>query len=506
MKSLILVMLLLGCNCIVKAQLVEISNGKINTSVIGNGSKTIVMLSDLTTSNPIEDFMTLAEKLSKNFKVVIIEYPGYGASDVISDERSNKNIVKEIRETLNKLEIKPPYVLMPHSISVIYSLWYAKNYPDEVEAIVGIDTSKPNAQKEFLESNESCVKWFSEKLDRSIVNESVFNEATMFYKNCEEFFDAKYPEDLPVLSFVSSENIEFIKNRRSLLTGSKVTDWDKLEQIRISNPKIQKIEILEGSHYWHHEQTDKIEELATEFINNNCKRRNIVDYTEQFGSEKGCAVFYDSALNEYDIHNKDMVHTEVSPCSTFKIILSLAGLEKGVLQNENTTFEWDGVTRELPQWNKDLNLKEAFRCSAVWWFYKVFNKIGKETVEETIRKTFYGNMDSTAEGKFWLGSSLKTSAFEQVEFLKKLFSYEFDFKKENIGILKNIMFVEEINGCKIYGKTGANVDSKIGWFIGFYEKNENKTYFTVRINEGENISGVRAREIARSIIGIREKA
>ncbi len=36
----------------------------------------------------------------------------------------------------------------------------------------------------------------------------------------------------------------------------------------ISNPEIQKIEILEGSHYLHHEQADKIKELTTEFINN----------------------------------------------------------------------------------------------------------------------------------------------------------------------------------------------------------------------------------------------
>lgn len=235
------------------------------------------------------------------------------------------------------------------------------------------------------------------------------------------------------------------------------------------------------------------------------KADNQVNYIEQFGREKGCAIFYDSALNEYDIYNKDIVYTEVSPCSTFKIILTLAGIEKGVLQNENTIFEWDGVTRELPQWNKDLNLKESFKCSAIWWFYKVFNKVGKETVEEIIQKISYGNMDSTAEGKFWLGSSLKISAFEQVVFLKKLFSYEFNFKRENIEILKNIMFVEEIDGCKIYGKTGANVDNKIGWFVGFYEKNENKTYFAVRTYDGENISGVRAREIAKDIIKIKKQ-
>ena len=67
------------------------------------------------------------------------------------------------------------------------------------------------------------------------------------------------------------------------------------------------------------------------------------------------------------------------------------------------------------------------------------------------------------------------------------------------------MFVEESDGCKIYGKTGANIDSKTGWFIGFYEKNANKTYFAVRINDGKNISGVRACEIAKDIIKIKKQ-
>lgn len=55
--------------------------------------------------------------------------------------------MKQIRGTLKKLNIKPPYILMPHSISGIYCMQYMKMYPEEIEAMIGIESSVPNQAK-----------------------------------------------------------------------------------------------------------------------------------------------------------------------------------------------------------------------------------------------------------------------------------------------------------------------------------------------------------------------
>ena len=41
-----------------------------------------------------------------------------------------------MREALQKSNIKGPYILMPHSVSGVYSMYYANKYPDEVKAII----------------------------------------------------------------------------------------------------------------------------------------------------------------------------------------------------------------------------------------------------------------------------------------------------------------------------------------------------------------------------------
>ena len=80
--------------------------------VKGSGDKTIVMLSGWGTDSPLDDFIPLADKLSYDYRVVALEYFGYGVSDITTDERSNEIMVQEIRTTLSELKIKPLYVLM----------------------------------------------------------------------------------------------------------------------------------------------------------------------------------------------------------------------------------------------------------------------------------------------------------------------------------------------------------------------------------------------------------
>ncbi|MED1438970.1 alpha/beta hydrolase [Aeribacillus composti] len=117
----------------------------------GDGENTIVLLSGLGTAAPVLDFEPLVNELAKNHKVVVVESFRYGWSNVTNKERTVENIVEEIRTAL-KSNIEGPYILMPHSIYGIYSMYYANAYPDEVKAVIGIDFTLPQALEYFGES------------------------------------------------------------------------------------------------------------------------------------------------------------------------------------------------------------------------------------------------------------------------------------------------------------------------------------------------------------------
>ena len=231
--------------------------------VKGSGNKTIVMLSSWGTDSPIDDFFPLYEKLSKDYKVVVLEYFGYSGSDITSDERTNKAMVQEIRTALCKLNINPPYILMPHSMSGLYSLYYANNYPSEVSGIIGIDMSLP--QRQLEQWNEETFEKAKLSPESSNLNVSMINQWNKFYDNSKELKDLKYPPNLPVLTFLTKKQIEEANDM--IKRGAMQTSWVQMNNNIITNANIQTIKILEEEHHFS-EQSNEIVKASTEFIKN----------------------------------------------------------------------------------------------------------------------------------------------------------------------------------------------------------------------------------------------
>ena len=140
---------------------VEIYGKEMHVYSKGNGDKTILLMSGLGTTAPVLDFEPLIEKLSQNYKVAVVENFGYGWSDTTDRDRTVENIIDETRTALNKAGITGPYILMPHSISGIYSMYYANKYPDEVEGIIGIDCTLPKQCEYFGEAYPKMSKLMS---------------------------------------------------------------------------------------------------------------------------------------------------------------------------------------------------------------------------------------------------------------------------------------------------------------------------------------------------------
>ena len=85
--------------------------------------------------------------------------------------------------------------------------------------------------------------------------------------------------------------------------------------------------------------------------------------------------------------------------------------------------------------------------------------------------------------------------------MKKIFEGNTQYSDEQIGILKDVMYAEEINGVKVYGKTGTGRDGE-AWFTGFTESENERNYFAVYLEDknAEGVAGVMAKEIALKII------
>lgn len=195
----------------------------------------------------------------------------------------------------------------------------------------------------------------------------------------------------------------------------------------------------------------------------------------------------------------------LSPCSTFKIPNSLIALQTGVLRGESALMEWDGTKQFSRAWEKDHTLASAIAVSCVWYFQRVAKMIGPPRMKKYLKTFEYGNQDiSGGIQKFWLTSSLKVSAEEQVKFLTQLYRSEFPLDPRVTEILKSLLVLKTTDTAVLSGKTGTGSyesGTRVGWFVGHLKTPEAEYVFATNIHgRKKDLWGRKAQAITEAVL------
>lgn len=229
------------------------------------------------------------------------------------------------------------------------------------------------------------------------------------------------------------------------------------------------------------------------------------DLSECFAGREGCFVLYDSQSDSYLRHNPKGCTERFSPCSTFKIPNTVIALHTRVASGPEFSLAWDGVKRG-ESWDRDHTLRSAFQGSVVWFYQELVRRVGHERETEFVRNFAYGNMDTSGGAtNFWLESSLRISADEQVAFLRRLWTDALPTSRESQRITREIMEQSRREGRILYAKTGTGGDQKagvarLGWFVGCVSRGERTVFFATRITGERDASGRQARKITETIL------
>ena len=276
---------------------VEVNGHNMVVDIKGEDNETtIILLPGWGSSSPVLEFLPLAEELSKDFRVITIEPFGYGLSDRVGTEREISVVVEELHECTQRLGCDQ-YYLMPHSLSGLYSLYWANAYPQEVKGFIGIDPSVPKqSDEEPLPISMAALNKLSAYFQKAVnvlgitrlrsighpenaiyadtvypysdkelevfrilsmdyaYNRDIMNELNHMEDSLESVRDLKFPETIPVLQFVSGDNCELLKTWETL-HREVITETDKSEVLR-----------LDGGHYLHYERKQEVVEKVREWL------------------------------------------------------------------------------------------------------------------------------------------------------------------------------------------------------------------------------------------------
>lgn len=182
------------------------------------------------------------------------------------------------------------------------------------------------------------------------------------------------------------------------------------------------------------------------------------------------------------------------PASTFKIPNSVIALDTGVVGDpDKDVFKWDGVTRLIPEWNRDHTLRSAIAASAVPVYQEIARRIGAERMQSYVDAFDYGNRDiGGGIDRFWLSGDLRIDPVQQVDFLDRLRRGALPASKRAQDLTRDILPVTQVGDAVIRAKTGligvddqarsADVRNSIGWLVGWVENGPRATVFALNLD------------------------
>lgn len=220
MKSInkfIIVLTIIGSvPCISNAQdrIVNFDEYQIHIKETGKGKPTVIIEAGL--GSGLDDYQMLQKAISPLTRVVSYDRPGLGESTKSPNPRTLPNYTNELKLLLQKENIKPPYILVGHSLGGLIVRYFAHKYPNEVVGLVLIDCL-PDGWIDYLKSTHS--KEEIEKLNK-VINPELNNskgvikeEWQEFQYNCDLIKGIQLPKDIPIRVITA---IQYGKDQKAL--------------------------------------------------------------------------------------------------------------------------------------------------------------------------------------------------------------------------------------------------------------------------------------------------
>ena len=270
------------------------NNNKMHILAEGQGDTALVFMAGSGTSGPIIDVKPLWNRLSDEYRILVVEKACYGWSEKSASSRDIDTMLEETRKALKLSGEYAPYVLVPHSMSGLEAIYWAQKYPDEVKAIIGLDPAIPdhylNSSFKLPHKSQLYIMYFlsrigltrfmgrakleknlpllksedltdedKEKLSaifyKSSLTKNMLNEIYHVEKNALRVKRSGIPSDIPMYFFIAEDS-----------NHSIIPDWTAELSKYLKEVKNGKSKIFDTGHYIHHKKSVLIAQEIKRFL------------------------------------------------------------------------------------------------------------------------------------------------------------------------------------------------------------------------------------------------
>jgi len=170
------------------------SSRRLNIYCTGRGSPTVIFDSGL--GDGTRTWGLIQPAVAEHTRACSYDRAGLGFSDPPARPSTSANVVDDLHQLLHAAHIKPPYVLVGHSLGGMHVKLYAETYLPEVAGLVFVDPSHEDLGKGAWAIDPESRKTYApymEALHRCLeARPDDFVAGSELVKNCGPFPDPHY--------------------------------------------------------------------------------------------------------------------------------------------------------------------------------------------------------------------------------------------------------------------------------------------------------------------------
>jgi pimeloyl-ACP methyl ester carboxylesterase len=226
---------------------VNIDGQKFRIKEYGSGDITVIFESGM--SDSLEAWGVIPDTVASFAHVFLYDRADIGKSDTSRQKRTIPNMVLELRSILDQENIRPPYILVGHSLGGYITRYFSSQFSNDVKGLLMLDPApeaywQSMSERKLRKYIEGGTEWYNNKFPPKYRKEWFEFIPNMVYMK-----NLNIPNDLPIV-LVSASKSKWYKYHKKQIIG-----MENAKQIK-----------LKGGHYIHRNHPDLIVKYIQELV------------------------------------------------------------------------------------------------------------------------------------------------------------------------------------------------------------------------------------------------
>ena len=236
-----------------EATFINVEGKKVHYVMTEGKSPTVVFVSGL---GEAHETWEPVQKALHGLMTISYDRPGLGLSAPAVGRRDAKTLARELHDMLAALKVKPPYLLVGHSLGGAVVQIYANWYPQETRALVLVDPEDGRLIKKVKEhlSKDEWDRRAAAVAQYAPLNAQQQREMDKAEASGNEVAEIHRLPNVPIVLFTGTQmNPEF--------PGNIIEQNLKIEmhrQLMADNPQMEQVLVPESRHYVHDEKPEVV--------------------------------------------------------------------------------------------------------------------------------------------------------------------------------------------------------------------------------------------------------